>query len=146
MSNYITDRKKQREYINKGFQVRIKRENPRNPDAEPTQNEREQLELMRRAYLNEGKTYLEIIDRSYNLKSKEDDEYIAYFPIILNKDCLICHGDPAKSQEFWGNDKGKDFLGLKMEGMKEGDVFGALIVKKKIFDEKIPLKTWERLD
>lgn len=49
-----------------------------------------------------------------------------YFrPVVLTKECMACHGDPAQSLALWGNSEGKDVTGAKMEGWKEGEVHGA---------------------
>ena len=37
----------------------------------------------------------------------------------------MCHGDPATSREIWGNDKGLDPFGAKMENWRVGEVHGA---------------------
>ncbi|MCC6491314.1 MAG: DUF3365 domain-containing protein [Candidatus Hydrogenedentes bacterium] len=54
---------------------------------------------------------------------------IRYFrPVRLSESCLLCHGDPATSQEIWGNAEGKDPTGATMEGWKVGEVHGAFEV------------------
>jgi methyl-accepting chemotaxis protein len=59
---------------------------------------------------------------------------IRYFrPIRIEESCLMCHGNPAQSQELWGNSNGIDVTGYKMEGWKAGDSFGA-------FETITPLK------
>ena len=51
---------------------------------------------------------------------------LRYFrPIRLTQDCLICHGDPQRSYELWGNREGLDLTGARMEGWKAGEVHGA---------------------
>jgi len=51
---------------------------------------------------------------------------VRYFrPVRLGDTCLICHGDPANSMKLWGRDDGRDVLGYKMDGKKEGDLHGA---------------------
>ncbi len=50
-----------------------------------------------------------------------DREWMRYAqPVRLSKDCLFCHGDPAGT---------KDPFGYVKEGMKEGDLRGAFVVK-----------------
>jgi methyl-accepting chemotaxis protein len=51
---------------------------------------------------------------------------VRYFrPIRLTDECLLCHGDPQTSKANWGNDKGLDPTGVRMEGWKVGEVHGA---------------------
>jgi methyl-accepting chemotaxis protein len=68
---------------------------------------------------------------------KSDDWYtidteknaVRYFrPIKLSERCMYCHGDPATSQELWGNSDGLDILGQKMENWKVGEIHGAFEV------------------
>ena len=40
----------------------------------------------------------------------------------------MCHGDPATSLALWGNDRGLDCTGAKMENWHEGEVHGAFEV------------------
>ncbi len=97
----------------RGYTFRVVREDPRNPDNEPT--EREQR------ILNE-------------LETSGDEEYfdldtdagmITYArPITLSRDCLVCHGDPANSKTA----DGRDPLGFRMEGWKEGQMRGAFVL------------------
>ncbi len=56
---------------------------------------------------------------------KKNDTVTYYRAVRLDKVCLYCHGDPTTSKELWGNDKGLDPTGVKMEGWKEGNVHGA---------------------
>ncbi len=54
---------------------------------------------------------------------------VRYFrPIKLSERCMYCHGDPATSQELWGNSDGLDVLGQKMENWKVGEIHGAFEV------------------
>jgi methyl-accepting chemotaxis protein len=38
---------------------------------------------------------------------------------------MLCHGSPERSVELWGNDKGVDPTGVKMEGWRVGEIHGA---------------------
>ena len=56
----------------------------------------------------------------------EEKQQLRYFrPVRLTKQCEICHGDPASSQQLWGNTDGKDILGYPMENKRAGDLHGA---------------------
>lgn len=57
--------------------------------------------------------------------NKDQNKVDFYRAVRLDKGCLICHGDPAKSMEYWGNDSGKDPTGAKMENWKENEIHGA---------------------
>ncbi len=54
-------------------------------------------------------------------------------PVKLTDGCLKCHGDPKNSPS--GN--GLDALGLKMEGMKAGDIKGAFVLSAPITNDAI---------
>ncbi len=49
-----------------------------------------------------------------------------YSTLRFEEGCLQCHGDPANSMRLWGNSKGLDPTGVKMEGKKVGHVVGAI--------------------
>lgn len=100
-----------------GYEFKVPKFQPRNPKNEPDALERRALEALKDGSLSE---YHEV-DPSINA--------VRYFlPVRLSKTCLICHGDPAQSQELWGNDKGLDPTGTAMENWKEGEVHGAFEV------------------
>ncbi|MFN8358846.1 MAG: methyl-accepting chemotaxis protein [Candidatus Kapaibacterium sp.] len=101
-----------------GFTIKVPKHNPRNPDNLP--DEYEHLVLNK---LNIG-TIQELweIDKATNA--------VRYFrPVKLTEECMRCHGDPATSQQLWGNADGKDITGAKMEGWKVGEVHGAFEIK-----------------
>lgn len=55
-----------------------------------------------------------------------DDNEVRYFrPVRLDKQCEICHGDPATSKNLWENNAGTDILGYPMENKRAGDLHGA---------------------
>ncbi len=97
-----------------GYTFKVPKLQPRNPQNEPDLLEARMLNHMKKANLDED--YL--INRATNT--------IHYFRAVkLSQGCLYCHGDPTRSQEYWGNDKGVDPTGGKMEGWKEGETHGA---------------------
>jgi methyl-accepting chemotaxis protein len=56
----------------------------------------------------------------------EASNSLRYFrPVRLSKICMNCHGEPAKSQEYWGRNDGKDILGFAMDGKQVGDLHGS---------------------
>jgi len=101
-----------------GFDFKPLRRNPRDEDHAPNPVEREALEYFE-ANPNADDYY--VVDEQANA--------VRYFrPIHLTETCLNCHGDPARSEELWGNSQGEDPLGYKMEGWDKGDLTGAFEV------------------
>lgn len=101
--------------LNFGFKV--PKFSPRNPDNEPDEYEAKILKMLESGTKEE---YYEI-DKATNR--------IRYFkPVRLTEECLKCHGDPNRSQEYWGRADGKDFTGTKMEGWQAGQVHGSFEV------------------
>ncbi len=86
-----------------GYQLRVPKFSPRNPENEPNELEAEILK--------------ELEEKNLEEKIVVEDDQIRYFkPVRLTKECLFCHGDP----------KGKtDPTGGIMEGWKEGEIHGA---------------------
>ncbi|OAM88652.1 methyl-accepting chemotaxis protein [Termitidicoccus mucosus] len=88
-----------------------------------------------------GKNYPEV----FNAFAAKNEEYFAYdssrkevllaHPVRLARSCLDCHGSPK------GNPGGMDILGFPMEGMKEGDIRGAFILKTKIGNDPVVAET-----
>lgn len=100
------------------FSFRPVSHNPRNPDHEPDPAEAEVIELFR-SQPDQQEHYF--IDPQMNA--------IRYFrPVRISESCLVCHGDPARSQALWGRDDGRDITGHKMEGMQVGDLRAAFEV------------------
>ncbi len=64
---------------------------------------------------------------------KKHDEIIAASPVTLRESCLDCHGNPSASPTA----DGLDLLGFKMEGMREGDIKGAFVLKGKLSDDPV---------
>ncbi|MBF0413019.1 MAG: methyl-accepting chemotaxis protein [Desulfamplus sp.] len=86
-----------------GYQFRVPKFSPRNPENEPTELEAAILKELEEQKLEE--------------KIVVEEDQIRYFkPVRLTKECLFCHGDP----------KGKaDPTGGIMEGWREGEIHGA---------------------
>ena len=100
-----------------GYEFRVPKFSPRNPANEPDELEARAINTIKADGLEE---YWEI-DNSNNT--------IRYFrPIRLTSTCLACHGDPATSQQLWGNSNGIDPTGGKMENWKAGEIHGAFEV------------------
>lgn len=100
-----------------GFTLKIPKESPRNPDNEPDEYERSILNILNRKEISE--TWA--ID--------EQTKQLRFFrPVELTSECMKCHGDPAKSMEYWGRNDGKDITGTAMEGWKTGEIHGAFEV------------------
>jgi methyl-accepting chemotaxis protein len=57
----------------------------------------------------------------------------------------MCHGDPATSVALWGNDKGLDVTGHRMENMREGDMYGVFEVVQSLDheDEELKATAWQ---
>jgi methyl-accepting chemotaxis protein len=86
-----------------GYDFRVPKEQPRNPDNAPTEMESKVLAEMKAA----NKDEVTLID----------DDHIRYFKAIrLTKECLYCHGDPAGTKDVTGGTK---------EGWKVGEIHGA---------------------
>ncbi len=100
-----------------GYQFRTPKFQPRNPKNQPDELESKILKMFEEQGAKEH----------YEFDAKMNA--IRYFrPIRLTQECLLCHGDPAKSSEYWGNDQGLDPTGAKMENWKVGEVHGAFEV------------------
>lgn len=97
-----------------GYEFRVPKEYPRNPNNIPTPLEQRILNEIKSKNLPE-----------YFMIDYENDVLRYFRPVKLTKDCLICHGDPAQSYKLWGRKDGKDPTGGPMEGWKEGEIHGA---------------------
>lgn len=103
-----------------GYKVRVPKFSPRNKDNTPDAIEEEVLNTFSK---DRSKSIEEqvVIDAELNA--------VRYFrPIELSERCMYCHGDPAKSLEFWGNNRGEDPFGTRMENWKVGERHGAFEV------------------
>ncbi|MDR3567537.1 MAG: methyl-accepting chemotaxis protein [Syntrophobacteraceae bacterium] len=100
-----------------GYVFKVPKFSPRNPKNEPDAREAHALKTMEARNLKE---YSEV-DPAINA--------VRYYRAVhLSKTCLLCHGDPATSATLWGNSKGEDPTGAKMENWKEGELHGAFEV------------------
>ncbi len=97
-----------------GFIFKVPKFQPRNPKNSPDPLEARILKKMNQEQLKE---YYEVNDATNS---------VHYFrAVYLTDTCLYCHGDPAKSNEYWGNSQGLDPTGAKMENWKAGEMHGA---------------------
>jgi methyl-accepting chemotaxis protein len=104
------------------LKVKTPKFNPRNPDNEP--------DAIEASVLNEFAS-----DNSLEEKVVHDKKLnaVRYFrPIRLTQDCMLCHGSPALSEEYWGNKLGMDGTGNMMENLKVGDLHGAFEITKNL--------------
>ncbi len=100
-----------------GFTLKVPKFSPRNPDNQPDEYEAAVLRKLESGSVAE----------SWEIQKATNS--IRYFrPVKLTEECMRCHGDPAKSQEFWGRNDGKDVTGAKMENWHTGEVHGAFEV------------------
>lgn len=99
------------------YTFKVPKESPRNPDNEPSAEERVVLAKLKADNLDE------------HWEFNKDDNTIHYYQSIrLSENCMLCHGDPATSQRLWGNSDGLDITGAKMENWKVGEIHGAFEV------------------
>lgn len=94
-----------------GFTLRVPKFQPRNPKNVPDQYEARILHELEK----DGKAETWEIDH-------EGNQLRFFTPVRLTKECLACHGDPDQSFALWKNHDGRDAMGTKMEGWKEGEV------------------------
>ena len=97
------------------YRFRSPRIGARNPKNEADPIEREALMFFEN---NKNASDYSIID--------EEKNELRYFRSVkLDKQCEVCHGDPATSQQLWQRDDGRDILGYPMENKRAGDLHGA---------------------
>lgn len=96
-----------------GYRFRIAALSPRNPANQPRQ---EELAILSRLENQHEEDYFEV--------DQARDDIIYARPIRLTADCLSCHGDPSNSPTA----NGKDAVGFRMEGWKDGQIHGAFIL------------------
>ncbi len=100
---------------NSGFRFKAPRLGARNPKNTPDTIERQAL-----LYFQNNPSAKE-----YQYFDDNTQEARYFRPVILDKQCEICHGNPDTSQQLWGNDRGTDILGYSMENKRAGDLHGA---------------------
>jgi methyl-accepting chemotaxis protein len=99
------------------YLFKVPKHQPRNPKNEPDELEARALEAMKSEGLEE---YYEI---------DGDMNAVRYFrPVVLSETCMMCHGDPATSEQLWGNSDGLDPTGAQMENWNVGSIHGAFEV------------------
>ncbi len=100
-----------------GYKFKLPNINPRNANNEPDDYEKNFLSRINPQDPPETWT----IDNQ--------TQQLRYFKKIpVTQGCLKCHGDPATSQEIWGNSDGLDNTGGRMENWKTGEIRGAFEV------------------
>lgn len=112
-----------------GYKFKTPKFQPRNPENQPDKTEGDVIKMFKE---NTSIKEHYLIDEKSNT--------IRYFrPVVLTDTCLYCHGDPAKSQEYWGNSLGLDPTGVKMENWRTGEIHGAFEVVQSLdkADEEI---------
>ncbi len=97
------------------FRFKAPRIGARNPKNEADAIERTVLEY----FANNPGAH----EYRYNDEANMETRY--FRPVILQKQCEICHGDPNTSLKLWGNNKGQDILGYPMENKSAGMLHGA---------------------
>ncbi|MDY0190986.1 MAG: methyl-accepting chemotaxis protein [Desulfuromonas sp.] len=97
-----------------GYTFKVPKFQPRNPENKPDALEARALTTIKEQGLTE---YYEI-DEQLNA--------VRYFrPVVLSQVCLLCHGAPSTSMAAWGNDRGVDPTGVRMENWQAGEIHGA---------------------
>ncbi|HOP31249.1 MAG TPA: methyl-accepting chemotaxis protein [Spirochaetota bacterium] len=99
------------------FEFRTPVMNPRNPVNKPSERDLEILNKLKNENLKE-----------YYFIDRKSDKLVYYQPLLMNEHCVKCHGDPSLSESYWGNRDGLDLTGRKMEGLKPGDFYGAMVL------------------
>lgn len=99
------------------YEFRVPKFEPRKPSNTPDPVEAKAIKTMK----SEGLKEYYVIDDKINA--------VRYFrPVVLSETCMVCHGDPRTSVELWGNHKGLDPTGGKMENWRAGEIHGAFEV------------------
>ncbi len=120
-----------------GYEFRVPKFEPRNVKNLPDEVESRVL----RMFESQGAEEHSEFDPARNA--------IRYFrPIKLTDECLLSHGDPAKSQEYWGNDRGLDPTGTRMENWKAGEVHGAFEIIQSLneADRQMAAASWQGME
>jgi methyl-accepting chemotaxis protein len=116
-----------------GYRFRVAAIDARRKENEANEKE---IEIIRR--FETDKTM-----ENFVVKDDERGEIIVYRPVRLDEGigCLACHGLPSTSP--FGN--GKDILGYKMEGFKDGHLRGvfAIAASKNKMDETVEAASWQ---
>ncbi|WP_022850495.1 methyl-accepting chemotaxis protein [Limisalsivibrio acetivorans] len=102
-----------------GVNLKVPKISPRNPVNTPNETDLKALSILKERDTGSGPT------PEHYIIDKEENVIRYYKAVRLTEECLICHGDPARSEELWGNSEGLDPTGVKMENWKAGEVHGA---------------------
>jgi len=102
-----------------GLKFKVPKISPRNSKNEPDKLDLEALKILKELDTGSGYTPEHIIHDAENAQLRY------YKAVRLTKVCENCHGDPATSQKLWGNSRGVDPTGVKMENWRAGEIHGA---------------------
>ncbi len=95
----------------------------RNKENNPTQKEMEILQTFQDE-INRG----ESLKKSYLLEN-ENNFYIYYKPLVIKKECLVCHGGSSDIKPVTAQKIDKLYPKDEAKGYKEGDLRGMIVVK-----------------
>ena len=102
-----------------GLKFKVPKVSPRNPKNTPDKVDLAALAELKKLDKGGNKT------PEYVFHDKKNKQLRYYKSVRLTKMCETCHGDPANSMKLWGNDKGLDPTGVKMENWRAGELHGA---------------------
>jgi methyl-accepting chemotaxis protein len=111
-----------------GFEFRVPSGNPRNPKNTPSPAEAAILQALEKS------------DEFFQVDDAEGK--ITYARAIrLTGDCMSCHGEPSRSP----TGDGKDIVGFRMEGWREGERHGAFLLRsgKAHIDKVVRAAMWQ---
>jgi methyl-accepting chemotaxis protein len=100
-----------------GYKIKAPKFQPRNPAKQP-----DALEIQSLKHLEDNK------DDEYYVIDNQVNAVRYSRAGRLSKTGLYCHGNFTISQVLWGNDKGQDPTGARMENWKESEIYGAFDV------------------
>ena len=102
-----------------GLDFKVPKISPRNPKNAPDDVDLKALKELKSMDKGSGNTPELVVNDT------EHKQLRYYKAVRLTKVCEKCHGDPATSMEVWGNDRGQDPTGVRMENWKAGEIHGA---------------------
>ncbi|MGE4319031.1 MAG: methyl-accepting chemotaxis protein [Deferribacterales bacterium] len=102
-----------------GLKFKVPKISPRNPKDTPDEIDLIALKELDKIDKGSGNT------PEYIYHDTAGKQLRYYKAVRLTKMCESCHGDPATSQELWGNSEGLDPTGVKMENWRAGELHGA---------------------
>lgn len=97
-----------------GYTFKVPKFDPRNPENTPDEVEGPILRKMKAEGLNK-----------YTMIDQDLNAIRTFRAVRLSETCMMCHGQPSMSEKYWGNEKGLDPFGVKMEGWEVGSMHGA---------------------